>query len=111
MHNSVSCFVILLAGAWSLIGCSHANVPLNGSHMLLENRVKNQTRAAVFADVSTPTNGTAPSMLHGETAVRTAQQSVPVPPDQDGYFVGVALSGGGSRSANFAAACLLQLEA
>jgi predicted acylesterase/phospholipase RssA len=28
----------------------------------------------------------------------------------DGYFVGLALSGGGSRSANFSAACMLQLQ-
>jgi predicted acylesterase/phospholipase RssA len=30
--------------------------------------------------------------------------------DKDGYFVGLALSGGGSRSANFSAACMFQLE-
>ena len=28
----------------------------------------------------------------------------------DGYFVGMSLSGGGSRSANFSAACMFQLE-
>jgi predicted acylesterase/phospholipase RssA len=28
----------------------------------------------------------------------------------DGYFVGLAISGGGSRSANFAAACMFQLQ-
>src|SRR5204862_4269572 len=30
--------------------------------------------------------------------------------NNDGYFVGLALSGGGSRSANFAASCMFQLE-
>ena len=30
--------------------------------------------------------------------------------DKDGYFVGLAISGGGLRSANFAAACMFQLE-
>jgi predicted acylesterase/phospholipase RssA len=35
---------------------------------------------------------------------------VSAPPDADGCFVGLALSGGGSRSANFAAACMFQLE-
>src|SRR3712207_8789842 len=30
--------------------------------------------------------------------------------DADGIFFGVALSGGGSRSANFAAACMFELE-
>ena len=32
------------------------------------------------------------------------------PADTDGYFVGVAISGGGSRSANFAAAVMFQLQ-
>jgi predicted acylesterase/phospholipase RssA len=31
-------------------------------------------------------------------------------PADDGYFVGLALSGGGSRSTNFAAACMFQLQ-
>jgi predicted acylesterase/phospholipase RssA len=30
--------------------------------------------------------------------------------NRTGYFVGIAISGGGSRSANFSAACMLQLE-
>jgi predicted acylesterase/phospholipase RssA len=30
--------------------------------------------------------------------------------DGDGWFVGLALSGGGSRSSNFAAACMLELQ-
>ena len=30
--------------------------------------------------------------------------------DTDGYFVGLAISGGGLRSANFGAACMFQLE-
>lgn len=35
-----------------------------------------------------------------------------IPDDQngDGFFVGLALSGGGSRSANFAAACMFELQ-
>ena len=32
------------------------------------------------------------------------------PPDRDGFFVGLAISGGGSRSANFGAACMFQLQ-
>ncbi|MBC8109418.1 MAG: patatin-like phospholipase family protein [Anaerolineae bacterium] len=37
-------------------------------------------------------------------------QSAPKSPRDDNCFVGLALSGGGSRSANFSAACMFQLE-
>jgi predicted acylesterase/phospholipase RssA len=65
-------------------GCTRGNIALNDGHVRLENRRENDTRAAIFT------------------------QKPPV--DQDGYFVGVSLSGGGSRSANFSAACMFQLE-
>src|SRR5579872_3452729 len=32
------------------------------------------------------------------------------PSSNNGYFVGLAISGGGSRSSNFAAACMFQLQ-
>ena len=68
----------------ALTGCTRENVALNDPHVRLENRRENETRAAIFT------------------------QKPPV--DNDGYFVGVSLSGGGSRSANFCAACMFQLE-
>jgi predicted acylesterase/phospholipase RssA len=74
-------FLGLLA---ALAGCSNGNAPLNDPHVRLENRKQNQTRSAIFTQKP--------------------------PADNDGYFVGLSLSGGGSRSANFSAACMFQLE-
>ena len=93
-----------------LAGCSYVNEQLNDPHLLLGNRARNQTLSAVFADVSPPGDPAVVSMLHSANAVKAPVQSRPAPPDADGYFVGVALSGGGSRSANFTAACMFQLE-
>ena len=65
-------------------GCKLGNQPLNAGDVRLENRRFNDTRSALFL------------------------QKPPV--DSDGYFVGLSLSGGGSRAANFGAACMFQLE-
>jgi predicted acylesterase/phospholipase RssA len=72
--------VILL----SLSGCKLANAPLNEGPIRLEDRRINTTRSALFL------------------------QKPPL--DNDGYFVGLSISGGGSRAANFGAACMFQLE-
>jgi predicted acylesterase/phospholipase RssA len=40
----------------------------------------------------------------------TAPSNGQVSPSSDGFFVGLALSGGGSRSANFSAACMFELQ-
>jgi predicted acylesterase/phospholipase RssA len=71
-----------------IAGCTHVNVRLNPPDVLPENRIRNATRA-----------DTAPPRV---TSTR--------PADADGYFVGLAISGGGSRSANFAAACMFELQ-
>lgn len=42
--------------------------------------------------------------------VATSRPAMGEDPRHDGYFVGIAISGGGSRSANFSAACLFQLQ-
>ena len=84
-----------IAALLLVIGCSHANVQLSDPHLLLENRAKNQTRSAVFADVSPPGARNRVSMLHSEDAVRAKEGVHEGPGDADGYFVGIALSGGG----------------
>jgi NTE family protein len=74
-----------------ITGCTNANRPLNDPHVRLEARQSNHTRAAMIA----------------------AGRSAPGHPSatsHDGFFVGLSISGGGSRSANFAAACMFQLE-
>ena len=71
-----------------LAGCTNKNVRLNAPTVALEQRLHNHTRASTVLPPSAAAHG----------ANRT------------GYFVGIAISGGGSRSANFSAACLLQLQ-
>jgi predicted acylesterase/phospholipase RssA len=96
----------LLGGAMLVGGCTHANQPLNDSSVDPESRRHNLTRATLtaLADVS-------PIDAHRGRAVRpTSAAHDPVLNEQDGYFVGLALSGGGSRSANFAAAVMFQLQ-
>jgi predicted acylesterase/phospholipase RssA len=97
-------------------GCSEqltsVNTPLNSNRIPYESRATNATRAATLA-------GVAPPQAAGTTRVRppgSADTTASPPraggPDTvaDGFFVGLALSGGGSRSANFSAACMFQLE-
>jgi len=75
--------------AWAIVvvllgGCTTPNVPLNSLKLSPEHLRQNHTRAAMSGTIS-------------------AENS-------NGYFVGLALSGGGSRSANFSAACMFQLQ-
>jgi len=73
-------YILLVA----LTGCTFQNKPLNDPKVPPDQRKQNNTRAALFIDHP--------------------------PQDADGYFVGLSLSGGGSRSAAFSAACMFQLE-
>jgi predicted acylesterase/phospholipase RssA len=66
-------------------GCTHVNQRLDDPGVPLESRRKNQTRSAGLSRM--------PSLA-----------------DADGCFIGIAISGGGLRSANFGAACLFQLQ-
>ena len=91
-------------------GCTNANVPLNHGRVPPEQRVENATRAAVFADVRSVLRPAA-APTTSESAITPGPLSVAPPPaDRDGYFVGLCLSGGGSRSSNFSAACMFQLQ-
>jgi len=72
-------------------GWTHANRPLNSLDTPLESRRTNQTRAA---------------LVH----VDRQTQATTRPRYDDGWFVGLAISGGGSRSANFSAGVMLELQ-
>ena len=105
--------LLLLAG---VVGCSEkltsVNAQLSSTKVQVENRPKNKTRAATLAAVApAPSRDAArvrppTSREHAETP-RPAESPDVVP---DGFFVGLAISGGGSRSANFSAACMFQLQ-
>jgi predicted acylesterase/phospholipase RssA len=103
------CIAALILGVG---GCTFANKPLNKPSVQLERRTSNATRAAIGAEVPHQQAG-------GSTRFSARQQaewldtwfvtSTPITTD-DGLFVGLALSGGGSRSANFSAGCMFQLQ-
>lgn len=79
--------LILLVSIWAS-GCAPSNIPLNDLHLQPSDRRDNCTRAAMFS--------------------RTSHCAVPG--DRDGCFVGLALSGGGLRAANFSSGCMFQMQ-
>jgi len=81
--------VVLLLGG--VCGCTFVNTRLNQATTPVGQQVRNHTRAATSRPFDADEAGGRPA-------------------DHDGYFVGIAISGGGSRSANFSAACLFQLQ-
>jgi len=91
-----------------IAGCQPVDHQLNKQTVLLESRQKNHTRSAVFADIIAPGREEGSNVKSERSVAPTAGQQPPA--DNDGCFVGLAISGGGSRSANFAAACMFQLE-
>src|SRR5262249_17250340 len=90
--------------AMLLCGCTYANRQLNPLSLPLESRIANHTHASLGVDIWTKTTATQPEI------VPVANPANPPIRDDDGYFVGLAISGGGSRSAVFAAACMFQLQ-
>lgn len=102
-------------------GCTSTNRPLNPANVALENRRPNHTRAATGLEVpalqSTAVTNLQPPPPAGRDETGGGRPApADRPPagapqrDDDGYFVGIAVSGGGSRSANFAAACFFELQ-
>jgi predicted acylesterase/phospholipase RssA len=94
--------------AWAFTaaaGCTSVNHRLNASGILIEQRAQNHTRAATGVSAT-------PAASRDPRGIRHEGQPLDANPDvhPDGCFVGLALSGGGSRSANFSAACMFQLE-
>ncbi len=87
--------------------CTHRNVALNSADVEPANRARNSTLASIGANLPPLRGGL--SRLRGEPFTYDPAE-VPFVPRTRGFFVGVAISGGGSRSSNFAGACLLELE-
>ncbi len=93
----------------SIAGCTYINQPLNAPSVPPEQRIRNHTRAETFASV-VPESFAATNPTSAAQELRPTTSPSDIVHDNDGYFVGLAISGGGSRSANFAAACIFQLE-
>jgi predicted acylesterase/phospholipase RssA len=101
---------VVVGVAW-LAGCTSLNQRLNPPQVATEARQKNHTRAALGAEPSSPaaSGGPREERITPTTASTTAPANG-FDRNHDGYFVGIAISGGGSRSANFAAACMFHLQ-
>jgi hypothetical protein len=76
----------LFAAVLLFCGCAPVNVRLNDPNTPLGQGVKNQTRSAVFADVSKPGGPTTVSLLLSEKAIYPPAQTQPGPIDSDGFF-------------------------
>lgn len=99
-------------------GCTTVSQRLNAPDVPVERWRPNATRAALAAQVG-PLVSTSDKVrdLDVRPASRPAAGAPAIAADvpggdprDDGFFVGVAVSGGGSRSANFAAACMFHLQ-
>lgn len=108
-YRAIAGVVLSVAAA----GCGVSNRPLNDARTPLESRVQNETRSTVSAEFGLlqPDEGKM-SLSGGNPNPVPTSQPVPTgrPADYDGTFVAVAISGGGSRSANFSAGCLFELQ-
>lgn len=93
-------------------GCGLSNRPLNDASVPLENRVENATRSGMSANFGLlqPKEGEMRVMGGNRPVATSRPMPTGRPADYDGTFVGIAISGGGSRSANFSAACLFELQ-
>jgi predicted acylesterase/phospholipase RssA len=98
--------VVLVMLAAATGGCTSVNEQLNDQRLPTERRALNFTRAATGVGVA-PIASTPPARVRPDAPRRETNISDLNP---DGCFVGLALSGGGSRSANFSAACMFELQ-
>src|SRR4051794_39684191 len=91
--------------------CTYVNEQLTPAAIPLESRTRNKTLAETFTNVK-PVSQQAGEEPINERQITPTTKPTPFTGDTngDGYFVGLALSGGGSRSANFSAACMFELQ-
>jgi hypothetical protein len=95
MNHSFTRIPLLLSVALLVAGCTFVNVPLNPPDAQVTERRTNHTYAALLR-----------ASLPAEDAAAPARKLA----RDDGYFVGVAISGGGLRSANYSAAVMFELQ-
>jgi predicted acylesterase/phospholipase RssA len=101
--RSLGCLASVWILAVLLAGCTYRNVRLNRADVPIERRQPNRTLATLAAPVA-PFSSTRPGIVdRSEPATKPAH-------DDDGIFFGLSISGGGSRSANFSASCMFELQ-
>lgn len=99
-YYATLCVLVLLAA--SAVSCTHRNRSL-GEQLTGRDVDVNHTRAALGVPVQSLA-ATIP------TEILDASRPTAMVTDADGVYFGLAISGGGSRSSNFAAASMFELE-
>jgi predicted acylesterase/phospholipase RssA len=105
----------VLFASITVIGCTYVNQPLNSVTLPIEKRAANRTLAETFAQMQPVAKLPTPDAPTGERQIMPATNPTTATTaagdtNGDGYFVGLALSGGGSRSAVFSSACMFELQ-
>lgn len=99
---------LLLLSVLFLSACTNANRRLDPLTSPVGARARNTTHAALAADYRPPQRSEGP--IETPRIVPSTQSATTLPSADDGVFVGLAISGGGSRSANFSAGVMFQLQ-
>src|SRR5256885_1601236 len=91
--------------------CTYVNQQLSPDATPFEARAQNHTLAETFTSVK-PVSQQAGEEPINERQITPTTKATAFTGDTngDGYFVGLAISGGGSRSANFGAPCMFELQ-
>ena len=89
-----------------ITGCTFVNQRMNASDVEPEARAMNQTRASLGSARITRSNSDTQPTIQASASHHPDSSDT----EADGYFVGLAISGGGSRSAVFSAACMFELQ-
>ena len=106
--GAVVWIVVAVVVVGAAAGCTSVNRRLNDAKLPIERRAHNQTRAATGV-AAVPAAARDVARIRAKAPAGPSAAAIDdVRPD--GFFVGLALSGGGSRSANFSAACMFQLQ-
>src|SRR5436190_9970747 len=103
MRCTLRTFVAVVSLVTTLSGCTYANEQLNPPTTALENRVRNHTLAVMSAEPARLASGQ-------DLPLQPTTGAAPHDRNNDGWFVGLAISGGGSRSAVFSAAVMFELQ-
>src|SRR5688500_3478893 len=99
-----------MLGALAIVSCTNVNTRLNPGKTPLEVRRPNQTRASLGGNVTVSVHPPRGDDRGIQPTTQIAAASAVGDANDDGHFVGIAISGGGSRFANFAAAAMFQLQ-
>src|SRR5688572_5531249 len=95
MSNRPLLVVLLLCSFLAAAGCTHRNQRLNSTDTRIEARRTNRTRAALAAEPPAIVAQADQRIRPATAPTTTIADTAGTYPRDDGYFVGIAISGGG----------------